>query len=315
MVKIAFLISAHTDALHLKRLIESLPGSASFYIHIDRKANIDEYKKAVLTTGTTDSQEKSSRKICFIEERYDVMWGSFGQVRYQIALLKAALAGEEKPDYFISLSGLDYPLWSNQQIMDYIDKHKEDNLLQAICMTNQKEAAQLYREYRFLNEYSWKYGSVGSKFRVAIRHIVKALGFRKPLVIKSPGHERNLYKGGSWWGLSRDLAEFVIHVWNNEPAFCRYFKTAFAPDETFIHTIAFNSQHRNRCILSTGPFTCLEDLSPLTYIEYKNEIKVFTEKDFDTLIASGKMFCRKTISGKSDGLLDKIDIYRRTKNH
>jgi hypothetical protein len=54
----------------------------------------------------------------------------------------------------------------------------------------------------------------------------------------------------------------------------------------------------------------LEDYTPLTYIEYGKEIKVLTEADYDRILASGKMFCRKTVTGRSDKLMEKIDELR-----
>ena len=39
-------------------------------------------------------------------------------------------------------------------------------------------------------------------------------------------------------------------------------------------------------------------------------MKVFTEKDYDAILASGKMFCRKTVTGKSNKLMDMIDEHR-----
>jgi hypothetical protein len=55
----------------------------------------------------------------------------------------------------------------------------------------------------------------------------------------------------------------------------------------------------------------LEDYTPLTYIEYGEEIKILTEADYDAILKSGKMFCRKTITGRSDKLMDMIDEHRR----
>lgn len=43
------------------------------------------------------------------------------------------------------------------------------------------------------------------------------------------------------------------------------------------------------------------------YIEYRDGIKIFIEEDFDKLMNSGKMFCRKVYTGISDSLLNKID--------
>lgn len=300
-MNIAFLISAHNDPQHLERLIEALPEDAEFFVHIDAKADIQQFAHTIL-----------DERVHFISERYNIMWGSFGQVKYQMALIREALNAEIHFDYLFSISGLDYPLWSNDHIAQHLIENNGKEFLYATCLAEEGADNRLYREYRFFNTRSWRYGTLKSKFRVAIRHIVKALGFRKSLFIKCGGKEYKLYKGGSWWGITRALAEKVIDIYDNEHDFVKYFVTAFGPDETFIHTIAMNSEFSSQCTLIKGNNIRLEDLSPLTYIEYGHEIKVFTESDYETLLASGKMFCRKTITGKSDKLLDMIDKVRNS---
>ena len=42
-----------------------------------------------------------------------------------------------------------------------------------------------------------------------------------------------------------------------------------------------------------------------------SSVSIFTEKDFDDAMASGKLFIRKTIPGVSDGLLERIDESRK----
>ncbi len=299
-MKIAFLISAHNDAQHLKRLLAALPEEAHCFIHLDSKSDMSLFQDCA-----------DGKRVMFITERYDIMWGSFGQVRYQTALLRSALRSPEQFDYFFSISGLDYPLWSNRRIMEYVHENSHLESLYAICLADNPSLAHLYREYRFLNTHSWRYGTWKSRMRVALRHIVKALGFRKPLVIRSGNKEYKLYKGGSWWGITRGLAERVIETYDSEKNFVSYFVNAFGPDETFVHTVAMNSEYASRCtLLDANSENTLEALSPLTYIEYGKEIKVFTEDDYDTLMSSGKMFCRKVMSGKSDKLLDMIDENR-----
>ena len=88
------------------------------------------------------------------------------------------------------------------------------------------------------------------------------------------------------------------------------FKTSFGPDETFIQTLAFNSSFADRCILTKGNMPDFDNLTPLTYIYYHPIIKILNEEDYDTIINSEKMFCRKTITGKSDKLLNLIDKFR-----
>lgn len=300
-MKIAFLISAHTDPHQLFRLTERLPEDSEIFIHIDLKSELQAFRSLI-----------TSPRVHFIKERYDVMWASMQQVRFQTALLKEALHFGIHFDYLFTLSGLDYPVWNNQRIVDYLEQHKGQEFIQGICMEHQLgQNARQYQEYRFLNDHSWRYGTLKSKFRVLLRKISYALGIRKKLFIPVDGQHYALYKGADWWAITSELATYCIQFIDSHPDFVHYFKTSFCPSETIWQTIAFHSPFASRCILSEGTFTRLEDYTPLTYIEYGQEIKVFTEEDYNTILASGKMFCRKTITGKSDKLMDMIDEHRK----
>ncbi|MBQ2458978.1 MAG: conjugal transfer protein, partial [Bacteroidaceae bacterium] len=69
-------------------------------------------------------------------------------------------------------------------------------------------------------------------------------------------------------------------------------------------TIALNSRKfKSRCILTEGEYPGLAALTPLHFIDYNPVIKVMDETDYPRLMESGKMFCRKVISGKSDELV------------
>lgn len=299
-MKIAFLISAHTDPQHLLRLTEQLPEDSETFVHVDLKSNLQEFRATV-----------TSPRVHFIEERYDVMWASMQQVKFQRALVKEALSFGIHFDYLFTLSGLDYPVWSNQRITDYLTQHKGQEFIQGICMEHQQGIdAKQYQEYRFLNNHAWRYGTLKSKFRVSLRKISYALGIRKKLYIPVDGQHYALYKGADWWGITSELAAYCMDFMDSHSDFVHYFNTSFCPSETIWQTIAFQSPFAPRCILSEGAFTRLEDYTPLTYIEYGEEIKILTEADYDAILKSGKMFCRKTITGRSDKLMDMIDEQR-----
>ena len=102
MTQLAFLISAHTDPQHLCRLVKSLPASSEFFIHIDAKSDIRPFRALL-----------QQPNVHFVKPRTDVMWGSIGVVDSQMAMIREALDSGIKFDYLISMSGLDYPLWSN----------------------------------------------------------------------------------------------------------------------------------------------------------------------------------------------------------
>jgi len=42
----------------------------------------------------------------------------------------------------------------------------------------------------------------------------------------------------------------------------------------------------------------------MTFIDYNPTIKLLDETDYDRIVESGKMFCRKIVSGTSDKLVE-----------
>lgn len=298
---LAFLISAHTDPEHLRRLIFSLPSGSRFHVHIDRKSDIEPFVRLL---GGNPS-------VTFLERRTDVVWGSINEVEYQMELLRSALGDSVRPDYLISMSGMDYPLWGNGRMERFFAEADGREFLQGISMEGQGRHAEIYTEYRLFGDRRWPAGSLGSRMRVAARRALKAIGLRKPLVFTAGGRRYTLHKGAAWWAITPRLAAAALAAWDTDKALRHYFSTSFCPAETFLQTFAFNSnEFAPRCILTEGDYRSLAALTPLTYIDYNPVIKILTEEDFPALVASGKMFCRKTVTGRSDSLMDMIDARR-----
>lgn len=298
-MKLAFLISAHTSPANLARLVNSLPEGSEFFIHIDAKSDIKQFTECL-----------SAPNVHYISQRFNVAWGSFIEVEYQMALIREAIS-YCRFDYLVTLSGLDYPLWSNERITEFFANANGKNFIQGIRMTSSDPASQVYRDFRFFSNRHWQGGSVGSMFRVALRKAVSAAGIHKSLTIHTDSKEYKLYKGAAWWAITFDLALHTLKEFNINRRLTDYFRTSFCPAETFVQTVAFNSRFANSCMLAEGNYQSLAALTPLTYIYYNPTIKILTEEDYDTLKASDKMFCRKTIIGTSDALMDMIDADRK----
>jgi hypothetical protein len=175
---LAFLISAHTDPEHLRRLILSLPSGSRFHVHIDRKADIEPFVRLL---GENPS-------VTFLERRTDVVWGSINEVEYQMELLRSALGDSVRPDYLISMSGMDYPLFSEAAGREF---------LQGISMEGQGRHAEIYTEYRLFGDRRLAPGSLGSRMRVAARKVLKAVGVKKPLTFRAGGRRYTLHKGAA----------------------------------------------------------------------------------------------------------------------
>ncbi len=296
---IAYLISAHADAPQFKRLIEALHPDADYYVHIDKKSDIRPFTSLI-----------EAPNVHFISRRIDVVWGTMREVAYQMALLKATIDAERHYDYIFFLSGMDYPLYDVDRITRYLEKEKAQKveILQGICMDTPQlipHQRELYTTCRpFLR---WK------KLSILARLVGKMAGCKKPLHFEVNGKEWKLYKGSAWWCISQELAEYVWQTYREVPQVRRYFRTSFCPAETLIQTIAFNApMWAPHCLLTQGKYTTLAALTPLHFIDYNPVIKVLDAEDFPRLIQSGKMFCRKVVSGRSDELVRMIQEKHRS---
>lgn len=299
MLKIAFLISAYKEPLHLAELIKHLPSGADFYVHVDANVDIEPFRKAT-----------AELNVEYLNDRLHVAWGSFTQVEYQIKLIEAAIHHSLSYDFLFILSAQDYPVWSNKRILQYLEAHRHQNFIQAICMDGQAELyTRNYTQNYYFNNSSFRPNSIKGKVRIAIRRIAR-LFISKPLHFEADGRQYRLYKGSDYFALTGDTAAYVLDMWQKSPELRKYFYTGFAPSETFIHTLLFNSPLASSCMLTTGTYQSLKALTPLTYIDYDPVIKELTEEDYDKIINSDKMFCRKVVPTKSDKLVGMINSRR-----
>lgn len=294
---IAYLISAHTDAPQLKRLIDALHPDAHYFIHIDQKSVIDQFTSII-----------SGENIHFIADRKDVRWGTIIEVEYQMALIKAALDHPQHFDRILFLSGMDYPLWSNDHITEWLQAQGKKEILQGIDMTTGAITEQQQELYTIPRPF-FKVPAVGNKlnqrFSILSRKVCEKVGKRKRLFLYNGWH---LYKGSAWWCISQELAQYIYDTWTGDEKLRHYFLDSFGQAETVIQTIAMNSDEwRSRCIITRGEYPGLAALTPLHYINYDPVIKIMNEDDYATLQQSGKMFARKFISGESDRLVQLLN--------
>ena len=299
-MNIAYLISAHTDAPQLQRLIEALHPEAHFFVHIDRKSDIRAFTSAVCREN-----------VHFLEDRVDVRWGTILEVDYQMALIRAAVDYPVKFDRIFFLSGMDYPLWSNEKITRWLEAQGDKEMLCGICMDTEDIGGQQRRLYQTSRPF-FSIGALGNRgnqrLSIVCRKLKALLGVRKSLHFMVDGKVWRLYKGSAWWCISQDLACYIYNMYMQKPEILRYFVDSFGQAETVIQTIAFNSpEWAEKCMLVCGEYPGLAALTPLHFIIYEPVIKVMDETDYKALMASGRMFARKFISGRSDKLVEVLD--------
>lgn len=273
---------------------------------MDKKVNIKSFEDIIIGDN-----------IYFTKNRIKTNWGAFSQCRYQISLIEACLKSPIKFDRIFFLSGLDYPLWSNKRIIDFLEQNKKKEFIQGMNLTTclnppkMQTRVKLYhfRDIPIINNRFIKRAIYG-----ILRESLKYMGIKKKNFILCDNKRYDIYCGSSWWCLTNDCLNYVYKTIKENQRLSDYFKTCLAPDELLIQTIVFNSDFRNKALLYEGVYPGLVGLTPLHYIEYTNKIATYAEDDFVKLISSNKMFCRKLETGISDKLIEKINEYRNTNN-
>lgn len=295
MSRIAYIISAYKDAPHLARLVAALDDRADFYVHIDLNADIHPFEEAL------------GDKVTFVP-RHRISWRGWEQVEYQKELLAAVLHSGIPYTRVVCLSGQDYPLWNNNAIHHYFEEHQDTEFIGGFNLTRCTVKQQLHKitHYHPFRDLPWKSIWWKNKLIVASRKLVQILPIRKAPFAPLEGKQADVYFGSDYWAITLPCARYVYEKLCTEEKLVKYFRTSFVPSELCIQTIVFNSPFASKGLLLEGEYPGLTRLTPLHYIDYGVSIRVMTLEDLPVLRQSGKMFCRKVVSGESDTLIEKL---------
>ncbi len=293
MLKIGYLIAAHTDAENLKRLINALGDNCDFYIHIDAKSDIQEFKQIV-----------SSEKAFFIEDRTIVSWAGISQVDATLKLIKAALDTGNKYSHLILLSGSDYPIKKPEYINSFFNQQPEKEFIRFIDMRESPQHYMKQIKHKWFKEplYHTSFKSL-QLFDKVIRRTANFLQ------LNNNWDENAIipYYGSNWWALTPSCCEFILEYINKNKDYHLINKYTFAPDEHFFHTLIGNSVYKEKsdglqAFEGRGTYRLAN-----FHLIHPSLSKWYDLTDWDEIVSSDKLFVRKVNSLKSKDLLDKID--------
>ncbi|MDB5056110.1 MAG: glycosyl transferase [Bacilli bacterium] len=276
-MKIAYFIMAHKNPLQIKKLLSAIYSPENVYvIHIDKKSGLDLY-------NDIDSFARQLPNI-FLLESQDVTWAMWSIVEIQLRALKFLFDYEW--DFFINLSGQDFPLQSQAYIKNYL-RHNNKNHINIIDADLDKrvvgtfEARQMY-EYKVDNGFIVRFGELASFSEFY------------------PGH--NFHIGSGWFVLKRDFCEHIF-ISEKLEGLITYFSKIYIPDESFFHTFFMLSPYKND-LINAHKRTIIMDQTELSLhpIIFKND-------DYEFLISSDNLFARKF-----DENIDKLIIDKLYKN-
>ena len=307
-MKIAYVLLAHNQPRQLLRLVKALEETGDFYIHIDKKSNIREFQEVF----------SGKPSVHLLEKRVNVTWAGFSMVRGYMLLLEAALASERQYDRFVMLTGQDYPLMSNAEIVETFRQNQGVEYVMAyniMTSTVPTDKNKLLKRWYLDNPFRTRF--LQRAYKSLMYHIFTKPFSKKELRVSFKGELVDPYFGQMLSAFTREGAALLVDTYLNDKKYNKSMKTAFAAVELYWQTIIFNSELRKNTVQNGEEHEITEHFgwAPLHYHHYDVDTSVFTEEDFDELKNSGYMFCRKMVVGKSESLMDKIDEWRNEKEN
>ncbi len=279
MKKHAYLIMAHNEPALLKKLIKELDDSrADIYLHIDKKWK---------TAPVAELESICERSTLTIVNRTNVSWGGDTQIKCELLLLKAAT--KNKYQYYHLLSGVDFPLKTQDQINTFFDAANGAEFFKISDLNNENGLQTI--EYRIMRYWFFqnKIGNYKSKGnRITIGRILygiekRLLTLQKMLVInRLRKYPHQIYKGSNWFSITDDLARYVL---SKEKEIKKVFGYSKCADELFLQTIAKQSTMSSKIENNS--------LRMITWKSGSSSPETYTEKELELLYNSRQLFARK----------------------
>jgi len=294
LLKLAYIIIAHHQFTQFKRLVDRLnyPGTV-FVFHISKNCEEGFYEQVQAEYGHAPNIRFAKRQ--------SIYWGDFNIVRAAINCIETLVESGFQYDYALSLSGQDYPLKSHQAICDTIAAGNGKQFLEYFSVDTMEDDD--YRRYLsthlwIKNKHFWFPHTKRNSWKIKLFNGFFSLFL--PEQRKLPNGYAG-YKGSFWWQLSSDCVQYIYDTFQSPEGkkLIRYYKFTYHAAEFFFQTILLNSEYKDQLIGDDNHFAI--------WFTETGHPKTFTQEDFETIMASGKLFGRKFDLNLSDGLFDRID--------
>lgn len=274
-IKIAYMILVHRFPEQFKRLFKAIYDADNCYlIHIDKKADkeIHEAVKAFLKPYTN----------VFIFKSQNVVWGGYSMVQAELDGMNFLLNTKIEWDYFINLSGQDFPLRSQKIIREFLSRSKGKNFI--------KVADQKVKRPDTMNRIEYYFEEADDK--------VSLQKFRRKYM-----DNVTPYIGGQWMMLTRDCCSFICNS-TEVKKFEDYYKNTLIADESFFQTVLMNTSYRGILID--------DDKRAIVWIpdgDIKLRPKTFTLSDYSFLSLSDSLFARKFDDNIDNEIINKMKLH------
>ena len=320
-MKHAALIMAHKNKSQLIRLIKAVStDNIDVFIHLD--------KKWKLTKGDIEDIKNCGKKVIIVKKRIHGVLDRFSLPQIEFNMLDCAIRHErvtgETYNYFILLSGQDYPIKSNSYIQNFLDKEYPKPLIDHEDAEVGNWVWGKYQLTRWENKITeiQKRLSKGLIRSIKVGLCLLAYKIEKALCgipwQKLQGSGIKIYGGSQWWILPHGVIDFIQEQKKSNKKVVKQLKRAWTPEENFFQTLAMNSPYskyviKNDPIFDTGRgnFKAMQYCNFITPTKnFMGHPYIITVEDFDRVMAKKALFARKFDQTVDAEIFDMIDKAR-----
>jgi hypothetical protein len=293
-MRIAYLILAHDNPAHLRRLIQRLASpESSFFVHIDAKSNVARF--AGLNAAVT-----------FCERRVNCAWGDISLVEATLELMRCASAAPAGFDRFVLLSGACYPLQTPKYIKDFFERNRATEFIEVFGLPNVEFKKPLDRLSRFSIRKGKPLARVRWRLQQLLNIVMPPRDYERALAGREP------VCGSQWWCLSGDAVRHVLDVTVNEPALYRFCKYVDCPDEFYFQVLLWNSRFKKSISHSLTfthwmPGAHSPELLDASYLPRFGGAVLRDSESNNCPGEKGEVLFARKFSDKSTSVLDVID--------
>ncbi|MEM6851172.1 MAG: beta-1,6-N-acetylglucosaminyltransferase [Pseudomonadota bacterium] len=257
-VRFVFFVIAHAQPRQLAWLVRAIANPNDLtLIHIN--ARTKDADAAVLRAAVAGAPG-----VAFMPQR-PVGWGGWGLAEVDLDAMSFALQNGGDWDYFVNLSGQDYPLVSVDQMRAALEG----------------EAPRTYLEARPVRDLAPHF-----RLRSLLRHAERGGRPRRTLLPNlAPRPAPALYQGLKWGVFHRDFCAWLMADSARLERACAFFRPTKIPDESLLSTM-----------LMASPFAQTRSDDHKRFVDFeggKPNPKRLASSDWDALIQSDAFFARK----------------------
>lgn len=296
---IGFILLTHTKPEQIRRLIRRL----NIVFEQPRIVCHNDFDRCGLPL------EEFPGNVSFVQPHFQTGWGVFPVVEAVVRAIQVMYAAPENPDWFVLLSGSDYPIKPAAKIRHELAASRYDAYINyKLIDTNvenewglqfEHEWKEWQREcYKRYFTKRWCYPSVTRRLRPTRR----MLSLKHPIVtwpFLPFTTQFRCYAGETWFTANRLAAQYIVRFHSSRPALAYHYRTAPVPEESYF-----------QCILANEPGLTLKD-NDYRYTDWSRggpHPKTLGIEDLPQLRTSTDHFARKFDIDYDTSVLNELDI-------